>query len=378
MTLQTPIQPGALARALSLTDLSDPADGPHAMQALLDAVVDRLRTTWRCSVVIHRASPLTTVADNYDHLRYPADGVARDARYTRYLAPGRLLRTHTTAMIPPLLRTLAATDVRDVLLVCPGLVYRRDCIDRLHTGEPHQVDLWRLRRGMPLSTADLEPMMAAVVEAALPGARARARPTVHPYTEHGRELEVERDGAWIEIGECGVASPDVLRGSGLPPDVSGLAMGLGLDRLLMVRKGIDDVRLLRCRDPRVRDQMQDLSAYRPVSSHPAIRRDLSVAVDADVTPEELGDRVRAALGDDAACIESVTVCSETSHAALPASAVARMGMAPHHKNVLLAVVLRDLHRTLTAAQANRLRDRIYAAVHEGSAREWADPFERLD
>lgn len=376
MTLQTPIQPGALARALSLTDLSDPADGPHAMQSLLAAVVDRLRNTWRCSVVVHRASPLTTVADNYDHLRYPADGVARDARYTRYLASGRLLRTHTTAMIPPLLRTLAATEVRDVLLVCPGLVYRRDCIDRLHTSEPHQVDLWRLRRGSPLSTADLEPMMAAVVEAAVPGARMRARPTVHPYTEHGRELEVEREDAWIEIGECGVASQDVLRGSGLSPDVSGLAMGLGLDRLLMVRKGLDDVRLLRCRDPRVRDQMRDLSAYRPVSSHPAIRRDLSVAVDADVTPEELGDRVRASLGDEAACIESVTVRSETPYAELPAAAVARMGIAPHHNNVLLTVVIRDLHRTLTAAEANRVRDRIYAAIHEGSAREWADPFER--
>ena len=376
MTLKSTIDPGALARALSLNDLSDPADGPHAMQSLLQAVVTRLRTLWRCAVVVHRASPLTTVADNYDRLRYPADGVARDARYTRYLAPGRLLRTHTTAMIPPLLRTLAATEVRDVLLVCPGLVYRRDCIDRLHTGEPHQVDLWRLRRGPALSTEDLEPMMAAVVDAAVPGARMRARSTAHPYTEHGRELEVERGDAWIEIGECGVVSPEVLRGAGLPPDVSGLAMGLGLDRLLMVRKGIDDVRLLRCSDPRVRDQMQDLSPYRPVSSHPAIRRDLSVAVDADATPEELGDRVRAAMGDEAACIESVTVRSETSYAELPASAITRMGIAPHQKNVLLAVVIRDLHRTLTAAEANRVRDRIYAAIHEGSAREWADPFER--
>ena len=371
----TPIDPGALARALTLTDLSDPADGPHAMQTLLDAVVDRLREQWHCPAIVHRGSPVTTVADNYDRLRYPADGVARDARYTRYVAPGRLLRTHTTAMIPPLLRILATAPIDDALLVCPGLVYRRDCIDRLHTGEPHQVDLWRLRRGPPLCPRDLEPMMAAVIEAALPGARMRARPTEHPYTEAGRELEVDRDGEWIEIGECGVARPEVLRAAGMPADVSGLAMGLGLDRLLMLRKGIDDVRLLRSVDPRVGTQMQDLSPYRPVSNHPAIRRDLSVAVDADATPEQLGDRVRCSLGDDATCIESVTVRGQTPYADLPPAAVTRMGIEPHQKNVLLAVVLRDLDRTLTGCEANRIRDRIYAAVHEGSAREWADPFE---
>jgi phenylalanyl-tRNA synthetase alpha chain len=75
---------------------------------------------------------------------------------------------------------------------------------------------------------------------------------------------------------------------------SGLAMGLGLDRILMLRKGIDDIRLLRSVDARVTRQVLDLTPYRAVSSQPAIRRDLWIAVDADDTPEQLGDRVREA------------------------------------------------------------------------------------
>ena len=138
------LAPEAAARALALRDLTDPAHGPHAMQLLLERIHRALAERWRCAVRVHRAPPVVSVEDNYDRLRYPPDGAARDARYTRYLTPTTVLRTHTSAMIPPLLRALAERPDEippDVLLVCPGLVYRRDAIDRLHTGEPHQADL---------------------------------------------------------------------------------------------------------------------------------------------------------------------------------------------------------------------------------------------
>ena len=152
---------------------------------------------------------------------------------------------------------------------------------------------------------------------------------------------------------------------------SGLAMGLGLDRLLMLAKGIDDIRLLRSTDPRVAAQMLDLAPYQPVSRQPAVRRDLSVAVAGDVTAEELGDRVRAALGDSVEAVESIEVVAETPYAALPRAAADRLGMTPSQKNVLLRLVIRDLHRTLTHAEANALRDAVYAAVHEGTVWVWA-------
>ncbi|MEM6989746.1 MAG: hypothetical protein AAF721_04595 [Myxococcota bacterium] len=352
-----------------MRDLTDPGQGAHAIQSLVDAATRRLREGWSCNVVVARGSPLVAVEDNYDRLHYAADGVARDARYTRYVTDQQLLRTQTSAVVPSVLRTLAGARIDDVLLVCPGIVYRRDSIDRLHTGEPHQVDLWRLRSG-PLEVADLEQMIAHVVHACVPDAEAwRTTPAAHPYTKAGRQIDVRLGNAWIEIGECGLAAPGVLEESGLPPVVRGLAMGLGLDRLLMLRKGVPDIRLLRSDDPRVAAQMLDLSPYRPVSRQPAIRRDLSISVPRETIVEDLGDQVRALLGPEQSCIEAVTILSETHYGALPPSAVERMGMPAGHKNLLVRVVMRDLHRALTSAEANRLRDRIYDHLHRGTRRE---------
>jgi len=159
--------------------------------------------------------------------------------------------------------------------------------------------------------------------------------------------------------------PRVLAVAGLRGH-SGLALGLGLDRLLMLAKGLPDVRLLRSADPRVAGQLQDLSVYRAVSAMPPITRDLSVAVGAGDDEETLGDRVRDALGAEAGCVEEVRVLSATACRDLPAAALARLGAAPEQKNLLVRVVLRDLERTLTNADANALRDRIYRALHQGA------------
>jgi phenylalanyl-tRNA synthetase alpha chain len=147
--------------------------------------------------------------------------------------------------------------------------------------------------------------------------------------------------------------------------MSGLALGLGLDRLLMLRKGVPDIRLLRSADPRVTAQMLDLDRYRPVSTMPPVRRDLSLAVAAESGLEELGDEVRAALGERAEAVESIELVCETAYAELPAVAVARLGILPGQKNVLLSVVFRAIDRTLTHRECNQLRDTIYAALHRG-------------
>jgi phenylalanyl-tRNA synthetase alpha chain len=93
---------------------------------------------------------------------------------------------------------------------------------------------------------------------------------------------------------------------------------------------------------------------------------LSVAVSADEDEETLGDRVRDALGPDARCVEEVTVLSVTACDQLPASAIARLGARPGQRRLLVRVVLRDLEATLTNEAANRLRDQIYRALHQGT------------
>ncbi|NQX27693.1 hypothetical protein HQQ81_10105 [Microbacteriaceae bacterium VKM Ac-2854] len=360
-----------LGAALSLRDLSDPADGPHALQLLLDAVTAALTQRWRIPVTTVRSSPLVAVEDNYDRLGFGTSAVTRDQRYSRYLSDTVMLRTHTSAMVPPLLRSLVdGHGEHERLYVMPGLVYRRDSIDRTHVGEPHQVDLWRLSNIADPGMPGLEEMLETVVAAVLPGARWRAVPAEHPYTTHGRQLDVEIGGDWLELAECGLIQPELLERSGLDPSVwSGLALGMGLDRAVMLRKGIDDIRLLRASDTRVGDQMSDLKPWRPVSALPAVRRDISVVLDRDDDEETLGDRIRSALGADAVAIESVRLRATTERELLPESAQRRLGIRPGQVNALIRIVLRPLDRTLTDDEANRLRNTAYRAVHQGPNQE---------
>ncbi|MEV6847539.1 hypothetical protein [Actinoplanes sp. NPDC051411] len=349
---------------LALRDLTDPYAGPHALQEMTAQILAALTARHPAGLVLDRGTRIVDVADNYDHLGYSAAARTRDSRYTRYVSDTRMLRSQTSALIPPVLRRLAAEGRHSALIACPGLVYRRDVIDRLHTGTPHQLDLWLLSP----AREDLRAWIATAVEAALPGVEWRANPASHPYTTGGLELEAHVGGDRVEIGEGGHAARPVLEAAGLPPNVSGLALGLGLDRLVMLRKGIPDIRLLRSTDPRVAAQMLDLSPYRPVSAHPPARRDVSIAVPAATTPEDLGDRVRDALGEDSHLVEEVSVRSTTPASALPAAARERLAIRPGEVNVLLRVVLRDLNGSIPVPVANNLRDRIYEALHHcGSA-----------
>jgi phenylalanyl-tRNA synthetase alpha chain len=359
-----------LQRDLALRDLTDPSAGPHAIQTIIDLVVGALVARWQCEVRWWRGPRTVPIEDNYDNLGYDPAAVTRDARYTRYVDGGHVLRSHSTAMIPSALRHLAADPPDDLLLVCPGIVYRRDSIDRLHTGTPHQLDLWWIRRGR-LTETDLDEMIACLLDAVVPGWPRVVEPRVHPYTLAGRQVDVIRGEEPVEVLECGLAHPEVLARSGLPADISGLALGMGLDRLLMLVKEIDDIRALRASDPRIVAQMSDLSPYRPVSSMPAVTRDLSLVVDGHSDEESLGDTVRDALGADADAVEEVSVLGETPCSDLPPSALERLGATPGQTNLLVRVRLRHLERTLTAEEANLMRDRIYRSVHCGSVYEWA-------
>ena len=89
-------------------------------------------------------------------------------------------------------------------------------------------------------------------------------------------------------------------------------MGIGLDRLVMLLKGLDDIRLLRSKDPRIKRQMEDLLPWRAVSSQPATTRDMSICV-ADPDMKILGDRIRAVLQERADWVEDVQLKSQTSY-----------------------------------------------------------------
>src|SRR6266702_618925 len=110
------LDPLAYQRSLAVRDLTDSALGPHAMQLLVQHAIDVLCRLWQCPVIVYRAPPVVSIAENYDDLRYPPDAASRDARYTRYVANDRLLRTQTSAMIPRALRVIAGAAYGDVLI----------------------------------------------------------------------------------------------------------------------------------------------------------------------------------------------------------------------------------------------------------------------
>ena len=162
----------------------------------------------------------------------------------------------------------------------------------------------------------------------------------------------------------------MLRGSGLDQaEWSGLALGMGLERALMLREGIPDIRYLPAEDPRIAAQMLTLNPWHHVSPLPASRQDISVVVASTEDEETLGDRVRMALGDEADVIESVEVLSRSPHETLPAAARTRLGTSPGQDNLLIRIILRPIDRTLTSEEANEIRNMIYRAVHEGPVME---------
>lgn len=368
--MTTYLSANELHDALTLRDLSDPAQGPHAMQELLDQITSALAHGWGVPARTVRNSPLVSVTDNYDNLGFAPSTVTRDQRYSRYASPTVMLRSHTSASVPSLLRNLPRAVSMDDLVVMPGLVYRRDAIDRTHVGTPHQVDLWRISSSTALKPADLESMVAMLVDAVLPGAQWRTVPAVHPYTTNGMQVDVLVGSEWMELAECGMMAPRLFTAAGLDPERwSGLALGMGLDRALMLRKGIPDIRLLRARDQRIGSQMLHLEPWQPVSLLPPIRRDISIVVPMSFDEEILGDEVRHALGKRSDDLESVELLGLTGYGELREGARKRLRLDPGQANALVRITLRPIERTLTAREANLIRDDIYRALHQGSVME---------
>ena len=137
---------------------------------------------------------IVPVADNYDRLGYPAEAITRDTRYTRYVDAGNMLRSHSSAMIPPALGRLARQPGDDVLLVCPGIVYRRDAIDWQHAGTPHQLDLWRITQ-RTMSSTDMAQMIAILLGAqpAAHDGQAHPRHPAAPFRRYPGHLHASAD-----------------------------------------------------------------------------------------------------------------------------------------------------------------------------------------
>ncbi|HYN93047.1 MAG TPA: phenylalanine--tRNA ligase subunit alpha [Pilimelia sp.] len=187
----------------------------------------------------------------FDALNIGPDHPARTMMDTFFVASARaaagesglVLRTHTS---PVQARTLLTRPL-PVYIVCPGRTYRTDELDATHTPVFHQVEGLVVDRGITMAhlLGTLDHFARSMFG---PDARTRLRPSYFPFTEPSAELDLwfpqHRDGPrWIEWGGCGMVNPRVLRACGVDPDeYPGFAFGMGIERTLMFRHGVSDMR----------------------------------------------------------------------------------------------------------------------------------------
>ncbi len=183
---------------------------------------------------------------NFDALNFDEDHPARAMQDTFFVEPTEqklVLRTHTS---PVQVRSMLNREV-PIYVLCPGRVFRTDELDATHTPVFHQVEGLAIDKG--LSMADLRGTLEHFAKIMFgEEAKIRLRPSFFPFTEPSAELDVWHPGAkggarWVEWGGCGMVNPNVLIASGIDPEVySGFAFGMGIERTLMFRNEVTDMR----------------------------------------------------------------------------------------------------------------------------------------
>ncbi|MCK8817111.1 phenylalanine--tRNA ligase subunit alpha [Natroniella sulfidigena] len=189
---------------------------------------------------------------NFEALNFPDNHPARDMQDTFYIAGERLLRTHTSSVQ---VRTIEEQEP-PIRIIAPGRVYRSDEIDATHTPVFHQVE--GLMIDQDISFAHLKEILIQLSKELFGADReVRFRPSYFPFTEPSAEVDIscakcDGDGCklcsgtgWLEILGSGLVHPNVLEMSGVDSkEYSGFAFGMGVERIAMLKYGIDDIRLL--------------------------------------------------------------------------------------------------------------------------------------
>jgi len=176
---------------------------------------------------------------NFTALNFPANHPARAEHDTFFLPGGMLLRTHTS---PVQIRSMVEEGV-PIRIIAPGRVYRCDS-DQTHTPMFHQVEGLVIDRGVSL--ANLKAVLHEFVERFFErDAQLRFRPSYFPFTEPSAEVDVLWEkGKWLEILGCGMVHPNVLEAAGVDAEeFTGYAFGMGVERLAMLRYGVNDLRM---------------------------------------------------------------------------------------------------------------------------------------
>jgi len=250
---------------LTLPGRRDFSGGLHPLTQVLEEIIDIFRGM---GFTVETGPEAETVYYNFDALNTPHWHPARDLTDTFYLdIPGDdklnwLLRTETS---PVQIRVMERKRP-PIRIIAPGRTYRKDKPDATHSPVFMQVEGLYVDRGVTF--ADLKGTVVAFYRALFgPETDARFRPHFFPFTEPSAEVDVSclfcrgegcrvcKGSGWLEMGGSGMVDPNVLEGVGIDPEVySGWAFGLGIERIAMLKFGIEDIRLFYENDIRFLEQ----------------------------------------------------------------------------------------------------------------------------
>ncbi len=346
---RTDVKAERIKRLLNLPDLTKKEHSP--VKILFDQIIALPRFKDFDVVDFPR---IVTVEQNFDLLNTPKDHPSRRETDTYYVDDTHVLRTQATVMWSFYLKDEAVlkkleTD-GEVGALSRGIVFRKDEIDRNHYPAFHQIDgLYVCKKSKKVITLkDLEDVQIDLAKSIFgEDIHYQFLTDTFPFTDPSVEMDIQFNGTWLEVNGAGLVHPQVLKNFGLDPEVyNGWAFGFG-DRLAMIKMGIPDIRILWSDDPRITSQFKDInSTFKEVSKYPAIVRDISFIIDANISLNNYYEIVRD-IGKDV--LEEVQLIDTFEN---------EKKFGAGKISYTFRIVYRSLERTLTNSEVNDLHEEI--------------------
>ena len=338
-----------IKRFLSLPDLTKKENSP--VKILFDQIISL--PIFRDFDIVEFPR-IVTVEQCFDLLNAPQEHPSRKETDTYYLNKDHILRTQTTAFWSFYLKDSEVLKrlERDggIKALSPGIVFRKDEIDRNHYPAFHQIDglLICKKEKKIITQNDLKEVQIDLAKSIFGSAiEYKFIEDTFPYTVESLEMDIKFNGDWMEVNGAGLVNPIVLKNFGLDPEVyNGWAFGFG-ERLAMIKMEIGDIRILWSDDPRITSQFKDInSKFKEVSKFPATARDISFIINKNVNLNNYYEIVRDYSNN---LIEEVKLLDEYEN---------EEKFGKSKKSYTFRIVYRSTERTLTNEEINKIQEEI--------------------
>ncbi len=346
---RTDIKANRIKKLLSFPDLTKKENSP--VKIVFDQIISLPKFKNFDLVYFPR---IITVEQCFDLLNMPKDHPARRETDTYYLDNTHILRTHTTAFWSFYLKNKEVIERLkkdgEIKALTPGIVFRKDEIDRAHYPAFHHIDgLLICKKSKKIITQkDLKNVQIELAKGIFgPDIEWKFIPDEFPYTVESLEMNIKFNGEWMEVNGAGLVHPQCLKNFGLDPKIyNGWAFGFG-ERLAMIKMGIPDIRILWSDDPRIISQFKDInSKYKEVSKYPVTSRDISFIIDKNINLNNYYEIVRD-FSDN--LIEEVKLLDEHEDA---------NKFGKNKKSYTFRIVYRSFERTLINEEINKIQEKI--------------------